>query len=374
MVWNPNDQNGQNGTRKNPWGTPQGQGPHNKGSGRPNPNQGPDLEDMVRRAQAQFGGMFPGGQQGFFIGILIALFLWLGSGVFRVSPGENAVVQVFGALSHVQQNAGLGYHLPWPIGSVRMLNVTLDRRITIGFQGDGVGTKSDIPEESMMLTADANIVDIDVVVLWNISEAEKYVFNIRNQENTIKRVAESTIREVVGQTAIQPIITDGRDDVSARIQSKMQAVLDSYGSGVAIRQVLIQEATVHPAVIEAYSDVAAAKQDAERFQNEATIYRNDIIPRARGEAIKLIQDAEAYKQDVMSRAEGDAKRFISTYEAYKTGREVTRDRLYIETMEQIFGNANTTIIDQEGNGGIVPYLPLEKAKRSALTDNTTPAQ
>lgn len=361
--WNQNPQN--NG----PWG--QGQGPTPQGSG-----NGPDLDMVIRRIKGILGGKGAGtgpSDGRVFISIfIIALVLWLASGIFRIEPGENAVIQRFGAIDRTQGQPGLGYHLPWPVETLTKLNVMLDRRTQVGFTDIGNGTrKQDVPEESLMLTADANIVDIDVVVLWNIADADKYLFSIRNPEQTIKRVAESAIREAVGQTRLQTIITAGRDDVALRIQKLTQSILDSYKSGVAIKQVLIQEATVHPEVLEAYNDVAASRQDAERYQNEAMIYRNDILPRARGAAIKMTQDAEAYKQDVVARATGDAQRFSQILEAYKSGKDVTRDRIYIETMERVLASSNRVIIDQkEGTQGVVPVLPLDASRAIPQTQVT----
>lgn len=364
---------GNDDRKKNPWGRPPSDQSPWGDANKPNNNrgrdneQGPDIDDMIRRARESIGNPFGKDGRGLILLVLAALVLWLASGIYRVESSENAVIKRFGNYTTTQIAPGLNYHLPWPIETVTKLNVTLDRRIQIGFADSGYANASrrDVAEESLMLTADANIVDIDVVVLWNVAEAEKYLFNIRNQEQTIKRVAESAIREAVGQTRLQTIITQGRDDVAARIQKLMQQVLDSYKSGVAIKQVLIQEATVHPEVLEAYNDVAASRQDAERFQNEATIYKNDIVPKARGEAIKMLQDAEAYKQEVIARANGDAKRFSEILEAYKQGKEVTRDRLYIETMEIILSNANRMIIDQEaGSSGVVPVLNLDNLKHA----------
>ncbi|NBX66350.1 MAG: FtsH protease activity modulator HflK [Proteobacteria bacterium] len=363
-----NDDNKQ--PRRNPWGQPpQNRGPWGQG---PTPdNGGPDIESLLRQAKGVIGG----GPDSRFIlfAIIIAVLVWLGSGVYRVEPGENAVIKRFGAIDRTQGQPGLGYALPWPVETVTKLNVMLDRRTQVGFLDGGYpgSNKRDVTEESLMLTADANIVDIDVVVLWNITEAEKFLFSIRNPEQTIKRVAESALREAVGQTNLQTIITEGRDDVAVRIQKLMQSVLDSYKSGVAIKQVLIQEATVHPEVLAAYNDVAASRQDAERYQNEATIYRNDIIPKARGEAIQMKQQAEAYKQDVIARATGDAKRFTQILEAYRTGKEVTRDRFYIETMELVMLNANRVVLDQKaGTQGAVSILPLD-IKRAPLPQDAT---
>ena len=350
--------------KKNPWGNPTPNKPSN--GNRPTGGGGdiPDLDELLRKAKDKFGGGNgdDGSGKTLLFGILIIGALWLASGFYRVLPNENAVIQRFGELNRTQTESGMGYHMPWPVETMTKVNVTEDRRITIGFEGSG-RTERDNEDESQMLTSDANIVDIDVVVIWNIANAHDFIFNIRNQDETIKRVAESTMREVVGQTQLQPLITTGRENVAQRIQKLTQDTLDAYGSGVAIKQVLIQDATVHPQVMEAFDDVVAAGQDAERFQNEANIYKNDILPKARGEAIRMIQEAEGYKDARIARAEGEAERFNQLYDAYKGGRDVTRERIYIETMEHVMGNAEKTIIDQEqGSSGVVPYLPLGQRK------------
>jgi len=352
---------------KNPWGqAPQNNNRPNK----PNAPQSdmPDLDMLMKKVRDNFGGGNgtgnPDGKKTIVIGILVLVALWLASGLYRVEPSENAVVQRFGDFNRTQSQAGMGYHIPWPVESVTKINVTEDRRITIGF-GDSMGRsskmRSDVSEESLMLTSDANIVDIDVVILWNISDAQNFLFNIKDQEDTVKRVAESTIREVVGQTKLQPIITTGREDVSIRAKELTQKTLDSYGAGIAIKQILIQDATVHPNVMEAFDDVVAAGQDAERFQNEANIYKNDILPKARGEAIKMLQEAKGYKEARVARATGEADRFEKLYTAYQSGKDVTRERIFIETMENVFKNNDKIIIDQEnGSQGVMPYLPLNK--------------
>lgn len=362
-----------NGKKKNPWGS--AQPPRQSGNKPSDQSDIPDIDELLRKARENFSfgnkGSNTAGEGGgdgrtVMFAVIVLLLLWLASGLYRVDPKENAVIQRFGALSRIQTQPGIGYHLPWPVETITKLNVTEDRRITIGFsdQSFRIGSRSDISSESLMLTADANILDIDVVVLWNIDSAENYLFKIRNQEETIKRVAESAIREIVGQTNLQPIITKGRDQVAARIQELTQSILNSYQSGVSIKQVLIQDATVHPDVMDAFDDVVAAAQDAERFQNEATIYKNDILPKARGEAIQAIQEAQAYRESRVARATGDAERFNKLYEAYQQGRDVTRERIYIETMENVMKRSQKTIIDQESGGnGVLPYLPLNRQNK-----------
>ncbi|MGZ9107283.1 MAG: FtsH protease activity modulator HflK [Micavibrio sp.] len=355
---------------RGPWGTPPGGSGGSGGSGGDLP---PDIDELLRKAQDNLRRALPGG---FGPGRLIAVVavaavgLWLASGFYLVRPGENAVITQFGAWTKTQSAPGLGYRIPWPVQNVDIVNTTVERRIQIGFS-EGVGRnagKRDIPEESLMLTSDANIVDLDLVVFWNIDNARDYLFNILDQEQTIKKVAESAIREVVGQTQLQPIITGNRTGVAESAKTIMQNTLNSYKSGVSILGVVIQEAVVHPDVIEAYEDVVAAQQDAERFQNEANIYANDIVPKARGESIQIIQQAEAYKESQVAKAKGDADRFTSIYSAYTTGPEVTRTRLYLETMEEVLKNAQKIIIDENASGsGVVPFMPLNELKPAAGT-------
>jgi membrane protease subunit HflK len=329
---------------------------------------------MLQRAQDNLKHIFPGNFNSFklmSVGLVVVIGLWLASGFYIVEPGTHAVEQRFGQWSETKDVEGLGYHLPWPIETVQKVDVSEIRRMQIGFSEvvssrNTSSGKRDIPEESLMLTSDANIVDLDMVVLWNIKSAEDYLFKIRDQENTIKKVAESAIREVVGQTPMFPIITQERAEVANRAREIMIQNLDDYESGVNITQVLIQEAEVHPDVQDAFQDVQSSKQDAIDFQNKAQAYREDIIPKARGESIKKIQQAEGYKQSVTARAMGDAERFNSVYQAYKTGEDVTRTRIYLETMEEVLKNAQKIILDENGEGiGVVPYLPLNELKPSS---------
>jgi len=362
--------------KKNPWG----QGSNNNGGG-PRPPWGggsggdvpPDIDEMLRRAQSNLRQVMPGGMGGGrIIGLaLIAIAaLWMASGFYIITPGENGVIQRFGALNRTQVDEGLGYHAPWPVEMLTKVNVSEVRRLNIGFIGRGgrgnTASKQDIPDESLMLTSDANIVDLDLVVHWNIKSAEDYLFNIYDPENTIKKVAESAIREAVGQTPMFSIITTARAAVADRARAIMVKNLDDYQSGVNISQVLIQEAEVHPDVQDAFQDVQSAKQDAFDAQNRAGAYRENILPKARGQAIKMGQEAQAYKQSVIARANGDADRFNSVYKAYKTGEAVTKERMFIETMEDVLRNAQKIIMDDSGTGsGVVPYLPLNELKPAA---------
>lgn len=368
------DQSG--GGRKNPWGKP---GPQDNktpwGGGGPSRRPGggglsggggepPDLDEMLRRAQDNFKNIMPGNFQGgqiIILAVLGIIGLWLASGLYIVEPGEHAVIQRFGAWNRTQDNEGLGYRLPSPIEEINKIKVNEIRLLSIGFQ-DALGragtSRVDVPEESLMLTSDRNIVDLDLVVQWNIKSAEDFLFNIDDQEGTIKKVAESAIREVAGQTDMFQIITNKRMEVTDRAKKILQENLDEYKSGVNITQVLIERAEVHPDVQDAFQDVQSAKQDAEDVQNRAQSYREDIIPKARGRAIQMQQEAEAYKQSVVARASGDAERFKSMQQAYANGQDVTRTRMYLETMEQVLKNANKIIMDDSASQGVVPYLPL----------------
>ncbi len=374
MPWESNDDK-----KKNPWGASRGGknnggGPRNPWGGGPGGEPPPDLDEMLRRAQENLRQVMPGNfHGGRMIGLAAAAVaaLWLASGFYIVEPGTHAVEQRFGAWSDTKAEEGLGYHLPWPIETVNKVNVSELQLMTIGFaeamgRGGSAG-KRDVPEESLMLTSDANIVDLDLVVQWNIKSAEDYIFRIENQKATIKKVAESAIREVVGQTPMFPIITQQRAEVANRAREIMVKTLDEYKSGVNITQVLIQQAEVHPDVQDAFQDVQSAKQDAIDVQNRAQAYREDIIPKARGQAIKMTQQAEAYKQSAIAKATGDSERFLAVYQAYLSGEDVTKKRIYLETMEEVLRNAQKIIMDENGGSGVVPYLPLSELKPAAGT-------
>ncbi len=371
--------------RKNPWGPPGNDGggswgPRNtRGGGGQEP---PDMDEMLRRAQQNFRRVMPGGMgSGAIVVFLLAAVgaLWMASGIYIVEPGESLVIQRFGAWSRTQDQEGIGYRLPAPIETATSIKVNEVRSMNIGFsevapQG-GSKMRRDLPEESLMLTSDRNIVDLNLVIQWSIKSAEDFLFNIDDQENTIKQVAQSAIREVTGQMSMFPVITNRRKEVADRTKDIIQKNLDEYKSGVNIMQVLIEKAEVHPDVQDAFQDVQSAKQDAEDVQNRAGAYREDIIPKARGRAIQVQQEAEAYKQSVVAKATGDADRFNSVYEAYQGGKDVTKERIYIETMENVLRNASKILLDNKGSQGVVPYLPLnemnKKQARPAATADTS---
>lgn len=359
--------NNNNGGRRNPWGTGGGGGGNGGGRG---PND-PDIDDILSRVQDGMKDFFPGnfgGGKMILGGIAALAVLWLSSGFYIVNPGEHAVVQRFGAWNRTIDTEGLKYHLPSPIELVTKFNVNEIRTMSLGEVSLPAGryggqTRGVAAGESLMLTSDFNIVDLDLQVLWNIKSAEDFVFNIENPENTLQKVSQSAIREIVGQTRMFQIITTERGAVAEKAKVIMQQILDEYKSGINITQVLIKSANVHPDVQNAFQDVQAAKQDAEDVQNRAQAYREDIIPKARGAASKVVQEAEAYKESVVSRATGDAERFNSVLAAYQSGQDVTKERIYIETMESVLKNAQKIILDDTGKQGVVPYLPLNDLNR-----------
>lgn len=303
---------------------------------------------------------------------VVLLAVWMGSGIYRVLPEENGVVLRFGRYTHTVTDPGLHYHLPKPIEMIIKPNVTFERRLELGYRGSPIpgALKQDIPDESMMLTGDANIVDLDFVVQWKVGDARQFLFNVRDPEGTLKRVAESAMREVVGQNQLQDIITDRREDISVRVKTIMQDILKSYAAGIIITQVLIQDATVPPPVLDAFEDVIRANQQAETMRNNALKYRNEIVPRAQGDAIRLIKEAEAYKESVVAEAKGDAERFNDTYNAYAQSKDVTRERLFIDAWQDILENSNSVILDNK-NGGALPLVNLNELRNSGITASGT---
>ena len=354
-----------------PWGGGGNDRPSGNGGG--SGNRPPNIDDLANQFQDSLKKMFPGkkvpgGNKPIIIFGIIILGLWLASGFYRVLPDEQGVVLRFGKYVN-QTQPGLHYHLPYPIETAVTPKVTRVNRIDVGYRSaadTGRATSvSDVPEESLMLTGDENIVDIDYSVFWIIKDAGKFLFNIQAPEDTVKSVAETAMREVIARYDIQSILTEGRAQVEIDTQEIMQEILDFYDSGISITQVQTQKADPPNQVIDAFRDVQAAKADKERAQNEAESYSNDVIPRARGEAAQVLQQAEAYKREVVALAEGEASRFLSIYNEYRKAKTVTQERMYLETMEKVMADINKIIIDKESGSGVVPYLPLPELKSGA---------
>ncbi len=344
------------------------QGPWGRGTQGPQP---PDIEDLIRRGQERLKQILPGGVGGgrglAVIAALAALF-WVATGFYQVQPDEQGVELVFGKWDGRSSAPGLNYNWPTPIGEVFTPKVTRVNQVEVGYRSDGsvAGSGREVASESLMLTGDENIIDINFVVFWVINDAGKYLFNIRAPEATVKDVAESAIREIVGKTPIELAIAEGRSAIETSTQDLMQRVLDAYGSGITITQVELQKVDPPGAVIDAYRDVQAALADRERLINQAQTYRNSILPVAKGEAAKLLQEAEAYKQVTINRALGEANRFTAVYDQYVLARDVTIKRLYLETMQHILGGMNKVIIESgSGTQGVLPYLPLPELVRPA---------
>ena len=351
------------------WNPQGGQGPWGGGPSGPQP---PDIEEMLRRSQDRLKRFMPGGLgtiRGIVLAILAVAAIWLASGFYKVQPGEQGVVLLFGKFIQTT-DPGLHWFFPAPIGNVMTPDVERVNRIDIGFRGASEGRRvavqRDIPEESLMITGDQNIADADLTVFWKVGTAADFVFNIRNPEITVKAVGESAIREVIGQTPLEQALTGGKEGIQNRTQEVMQSMLDRYGAGIFIRDVQLLQVEPPSAVIDSFNEVQRARQDKERKQNEAEAYRNKVVPTARGEAAKIIQDSTAYKERLIKEAEGEAKRFLSVYQTYKMAKDVTLQRIYLETIEEVYRGANKVIIDSgEGGTGVVPYLPLPELKKRA---------
>ena len=378
MPWNNQSGGGGGG---GPWGSgggnkgggPWGQGP---GGGSGGGNQPPDLEDLLKRSQEKLRRVMPGGggvgggglpsSVIFLGGMVLAVLLGIWAFTFRVNPDQVGIVMQFG--KYVRR-AEPGWHLklPPPIEEVRYPAVTRQNTLEIGRRSSDRGrtytaTSRDVPEESLMLTGDENIVDVDFVVRWSIrpDKVQDYLFNIEKPETTVKEVAESVMREVVGQSNIQPILTEARQKTEEEVQRLMQQVLDYYGSGVRIDQVQLQKVDPPEQVIDAFRDVQAARADKEKLQNEAVTYANKIVPEARGDAERILQAAEGYKQQTVAEANGQAARFLKIYEEYKKAPDVTRQRIYLETMEKVMSQSDAIILDQKGGQGVVPFMSLDQ--------------
>jgi membrane protease subunit HflK len=359
-----------------PWGSgpkgPWGSGPQSSG---PTP---PDLEEFLRRGQDKLRSVMPGGGlggRGVLLIAILAFLFWIGSGIYFVQPDEIGVVMRFGEYVH-DANPGANYHLPYPIESVLTPKVTRVNRIDVGMRvvedtRRGGTEPRDVPEESLMLTGDENIVEVAFAVFWTIKPdkgASQYLFNIQNPEGTVKAIAEAAMREVIGRSNLQPILTTARTQTEADVHDLMQKTLDRYEAGIKITEVQMQRVSFPAQAADAYREVQAARIGAESAQNEALAYANKKLPDARGQAAQITQAAEAYREQTVAEARGQAARFLKVYDEYVKAPDVTRRRIYLETMEKVFARTNKIILDANGTGGsgVVPYLPLtEPAQRPA---------
>ncbi len=359
MPW----QNQGGGGGGGPWGG--GQSPWGRGGG-PQP---PNLEEILRRGQDRFRRVLPGGWgtgRGVILVLLALVVIWLLSGIYFVQPDEEGIVLRFGAFNR-KTTPGANYHLPYPIETVLTPSVTRVNTIEIGGpqaqlqRGFETGQE---PQESRMLTGDENLLDVYFTVQYVVKDAPKFLFNIRNPDETVKAVAESAMREVIGRTPAIDAIVGGQDKIVKDTQELLQKILDQYQSGVEITTVNLRRIDLPSQdVIAAFTDVQTAKTERDSKVIPARTYASNVVPRAKGDAAQIIQAAEAYRQQVVRQAEGDASRFLAVYQAYKQAPDVTAQRLYIETMESILKGANKVILDKAATqAGVLPYLPLPALK------------
>ena len=331
-----------------------------------NKNQPPDLDQIVDEWQKRFNQLF-GGKSGGSISrkgppsyllVLMALFLWVLTGLYQVDDSERGVVLRFGEYSQTT-TPGLKWRIPWPIESVEIVNVNVVNRFK---------------QQTTMLTSDENIIVVDLVVQYRKTNPTDYLFNVRDPEETLSEVSEGAIREVAGKTELDFILTEGRSEISIQTQDLIQRTLDEYGTGITITKVNLQDANFPLQVEDAVQDAIKAREDKERFAFEAEAYANDIVPKARGEAARMVQEAEAYKEKVIADSEGDADRFNKLLVEYQLAPKVTRDRLYIEAIESVYSNSNKVLMDSDGSGNLI-YLPIDKLleqnKRDQQTQSST---
>jgi modulator of FtsH protease HflK len=326
---------------------------------------GPDLDRIVKNIQQKlsglFGGMGGGHASGFGVGlvVVVALLIWLLSGFYIVNQGERGVVLRFGKKAEIT-DAGLRWHLPYPIEKVEKVNVEKVSTIEIGYRSNPrTGSKSKVPKEALMLTQDENIIDIEFAVQYKIKNAADYLFDVRDPETTIVQATESAVREVVGRSTLDFALTEGRDQVARSAREVLQEILDKYKTGVQIVTVETQKAQPPDEVKPAFDDAVKAREDEQRLKNEAEAYANDVIPRARGAAARVLQEADGYKASVIAHADGDARRFSQIAGEYAKAPVVTRERLYIDTMEQVLSNTTKIFVDQKAGNNLI-YLPLDK--------------
>jgi membrane protease subunit HflK len=378
---------------QNPWNTGGGKPPSvprvpdsgprwgGGGGGGPVP---PDMEHLLAQLRALLASFLRGGIVAVGMAAVALFGIWLLTGFYRVQPDEQALVMRFGAYVR-QAPPGLNYHAPWPIESALLLPVTRINRIEIGFRSTEADDETptpttpegrsepardqpdrDLREESLMLTGDENIVDINASVFWRISNAGDYAFKTRNPGYTVKSAAESVLRQVVGRTNIQSALTEGRAAIEQAVTTGTQKIMDAYGSGVEITQVQLQKVDPPEDVIESFRDVQRANTDADRARNEAQSYSNDIVPRARGDAAAILAQAAGDKQAAISRSTGESQRFLSVYAAYAVAKDVTLRRLYIETMQDLLKNSDTTIVDDRLRS-LLPTLSLNRGQGAEIS-------
>lgn len=345
-------------------GGPWGQAPG--GGGGPRRGGTPNLEDILKSGRERFQGGLPGGRWAILGGVAIIAVFWLLNAVYTIDPQEVGVELQFGKPKPVLSQPGLHFMF-WPVESVERVNVT-ENQTEIGSVTSGRNATT----EGLMLSGDQNIVDVKFSVLWSVSDPEQFLFNVREPEDMVRSAGESAMREVVGRRPAQDIFRDDRAGISLEVQQITQTILDTYKIGVRVSQIAIENVAPPTEVADAFDEVQRAEQDEDRFQEEARQYANTLLGSARGQAAQIREDAAAYKNRVVKEAEGEAARFISVYDEYAKAPEVTRKRLYLETMEQVLGASEKVILENGPNGpGVVPYLPLPALQSNAAPSAST---
>lgn len=334
----------------------------------------PDLEEIFRKFNQKLSGLFSGRgggnnssspnggptakqwSGGVVLIVALALLVWIASGFYIVDEGRRGVVLTFGAYKGESTMPGPRWHLPYPIQTAEVVNVSSVRTVEVGYRNN---VKTKRPEEALMLTDDENIIDIQFAVQYTLKDPEDYLFKNKTPDDTVLQAAETAIREVVGKSKMDYVLYEGRTDVAARAQQLMQEILDRYKTGIAVSKVTMQNAQPPEQVQAAFDDAVKAKQDRERQRNEGQAYANDVVPKAGGMAARLMQEAEGYKQKVTAQAEGDASRFKQVLVEYEKAPGVTRERLYLDMMQQVLANTSKIVNDGKAGGSLL-YLPLDK--------------
>jgi membrane protease subunit HflK len=353
-------------------------------------NEGPpDLDEILRKLQQKISGLLgfrprpagdrppPGGGGGggvsaalgggaIFI-VLLIIAVWLASGFYIVDEGRRGVVLRLGKYLETTM-PGPRWHIPYPIETVEVVNVSQVRTVEVGYRGN---PKNKQPQEALMLTDDENIVDVQFAVQYTLKSPEEYLFNNRNPDDNVLQAAETAIREVVGKSKMDFVLSQGRSEVASRVKVLMQAILDRYKTGINITTVNLQGVQAPEQVLPAFEDVVRAQQDRERFRNEGQAYANDVVPKARGIAARLIEEANGYRQSVMATAQGDASRFTQILTEYQKAPAVTRERMYLETMQQILGATSKVLVDQKAGQNLL-YLPLDRIMQMSGQQGSVP--
>lgn len=372
------------GNSGGPWGgngsggnRPKGDNDGDRGDRRPSGPSGqvpPEVEEMLRVGQERFRVLMGGGNGGsggsggqggggpenirgmLGLGALLAIGLWAFSSFYTVKPEEKSVELFLGKFNSVG-NPGLNF-APWPLVTYEVLPVTREQTESIGVGGRG-------NDAGLMLTGDENIVDIDFEVVWNIADPSKYLFNLRDPQQTIRAVSESAMREIIAQSELAPILNRDREAIAVAVGDLIQEVLDAYESGISVVRVNFDRADPPEQVIDAFREVQAAEQERDRLEKQADAYANRVLAQARGEAAQALEKAEGYRAQVVNAATGEASRFGAILNEYLKAPEVTRKRMYLETMEEVLGSIDKFIIDDTGGSGVVPYLPLNELRKEA---------